>query len=113
MFKVNNKDTCSGVFILNFERTYFTPWSSVFIVNFEHIIAFWVNKEKRMQCFQNFIHLKILNLFGMDVDRCKIILTEKKKQKEKLLHKNDEITQTFKEYFSTIVDKPNLYEWSL
>ena len=49
----------------------------------------------------------------MDVDRCKIILTEKKKQKEKLLHKNDEITQTFKEYFSTIVDKPNLYEWSL
>ena len=58
MFKVNNKDTCSGVFILNFERTYFTPCSSVFIVNFEHIIAFWVNKEKRMQCFQNFYSSK-------------------------------------------------------
>ena len=50
----------------------------------------------------------------MQTGDSKIILTEKKKQKEKLLHKNDEkITQTFKEYFSTVVDKPNLYEWSL
>ena len=32
MFEVNNKDT----------RTYFTPWYSVFIVNFEHVIAVWV-----------------------------------------------------------------------
>ena len=32
MFKVNNKDT----------RTYFTPCSSVPIVNFEHVNAGWV-----------------------------------------------------------------------
>ena len=31
MLKVNNKDT----------RTYFLPYSSVFIVNFEHVIAGW------------------------------------------------------------------------
>ena len=31
MFNVNNKDT----------RTYFTPCSSVSIVNFEHVIAGW------------------------------------------------------------------------
>ena len=32
MFKVNNKDT---------SMTYFTPCSSVRIVNFEHVIADW------------------------------------------------------------------------
>ena len=32
MFKINNKDT--GVFIV---KTYFTPCSSVSIVNFEHV----------------------------------------------------------------------------
>ena len=31
MFKVNNKNT----------RSYFTPYSSVFIVNFEHVVAGW------------------------------------------------------------------------
>ena len=36
MFKVNSKDT----------RTYFTPCSSVSIVNFEQVNAGWV-KEKR------------------------------------------------------------------
>ena len=30
----------SGVFIINF-KTYFTPCSSVSIVNFEHVIAGW------------------------------------------------------------------------
>ena len=45
MFKVSSKDTRtmpwrrSGIFIVvNFEQ-YFTPCSSVSIVNFEHIIA--------------------------------------------------------------------------
>ena len=33
MFKVNNKDT----------RTYFTPCSSVSVVNFEHVIADWAS----------------------------------------------------------------------
>ena len=32
MFKVNNKDA----------RTYFTPYSNVFIANFEHVTAGWV-----------------------------------------------------------------------
>ena len=34
MFKVNNKDT---IF-----KTYFTPCSSVSIVDFEHVLAGWV-----------------------------------------------------------------------
>ena len=34
MFKVNSKDTGTP--------TYFTPCSSVFIVNSEHVIAGWV-----------------------------------------------------------------------
>ena len=38
MFKVNNKDT---IFIVNF-KTYFTPCSSVSIVDFEHVLAGWV-----------------------------------------------------------------------
>ena len=49
MFKVNNTPERrqwrdSGVFIVNFE-TYFTPCSSVSIVNFQHVIAGWVSKE--------------------------------------------------------------------
>ena len=46
MFKVNNKDTrmtpwrLSVVFIVNI-LTYFTFCSSVFIVNFEHVIIGW------------------------------------------------------------------------
>ena len=35
MFKVNNKDTRTTLW------TYFTPCSSFFIVNFEHVIADW------------------------------------------------------------------------
>ena len=38
MFKVNNKDRCrSGIFIVNF----FTPCSSVSIVNSDHVIVGW------------------------------------------------------------------------
>ena len=36
MFKVNNKDTRTTPM-----PTYFTPCSSVFIANFEHVIAGW------------------------------------------------------------------------
>ena len=52
MFKVNNKDArtmplmplCrSGVFIIN--GTYFTPCSTVSIINFEHAIAGWGHDE--------------------------------------------------------------------
>ena len=39
MLKVNNKDTSSGVFIINFEH--FTPCSSVSIVNFKQLNAGW------------------------------------------------------------------------
>ena len=49
MSKINNKNTSewrwrrSGVFIANFEHiSYFTPCSSVSIVDFEHAIADWV-----------------------------------------------------------------------
>ena len=42
MFKVNNKNSRSGIFIINFEHK--TPCSSVSIVNFEHVIAGWVNE---------------------------------------------------------------------
>ena len=66
MFKVNSRNTrtrCetfskltkkapegrlwrrSGVFIVNFE-TYFTPCSSVYIVNFEHVVAGWATIKK-------------------------------------------------------------------
>ena len=38
MFKVNNKDTRTTYT----RMTYFTPCSSVSIVNFEHVIAGWV-----------------------------------------------------------------------
>ena len=38
MFKVN-KDSCSGVFIVNFEHI--SDCSSVFIVNFEQVNACW------------------------------------------------------------------------
>ena len=38
MFKINNKD--------NRTRSYFTPCSSVSIVNFEHVNADWVNYTK-------------------------------------------------------------------
>ena len=44
MFKVNNKAmkvTSSGVFIINFE-TYFTPFSSDSVVNFEQINVCWL-----------------------------------------------------------------------
>ena len=50
MFKVNNKDTKTtrvalfGVFILNFEHIS-RYCSSVSIVNFEHVIAGWVNSK--------------------------------------------------------------------
>ena len=36
MLKINNKDT----FIVNW--TYFTPFPSVSIVNFEHVIIGWI-----------------------------------------------------------------------
>ena len=66
MFKVNSRNTrtrCetfskltikapegrlwrrSGVFIVNFE-TYFTHCSSVYIVNFEHVVAGWAAIKK-------------------------------------------------------------------
>ena len=38
MFKVDNKDTRTTLFIVLL-ITYFTPCSSVSIVNFEHVIA--------------------------------------------------------------------------
>ena len=47
MFKVNNRNTrtrceiCSKLTIKTPERRYFTPYSSVFIVNFEQINAGW------------------------------------------------------------------------
>ena len=40
MFKVNNKDIKTTLTL------YFTPYSSVSIVNFEHIIAGWDNSTK-------------------------------------------------------------------
>ena len=50
MFKVNNKDTkttplandVTGVVLVSLLLTYFTPCSSISIVNFEHIITGWV-----------------------------------------------------------------------
>ena len=58
MFKVNNKNTRtfpaeqlhllrSGVLIVIL-WTYLTPCSSVFIVNFEHVIASWDNYEYKL-----------------------------------------------------------------
>ena len=47
MFKVNNRNTrtrceiCSKLTIKTPERRYFTPYSSVLIVNFEQINAGW------------------------------------------------------------------------
>ena len=46
MFKVNNKDTrttllASFWYLYCKLRTYFTPCSSVSIVNFEHVISDW------------------------------------------------------------------------
>ena len=41
MFKINNKD--------NRTRPYFTPCSSVSIVNFEHVNADWVITVKRLR----------------------------------------------------------------
>ena len=47
MFKVNNKVTSiwhlSGIFIVNLLLTYFTPCSSVSIVNFEQVNAGWAH----------------------------------------------------------------------
>ena len=40
MFKVNNKNTC--VFYTIFFRTYFTPFSSISIVDFQQIYFSWV-----------------------------------------------------------------------
>ena len=50
MFKGNNKDTkttpLASYFIFHIlYRTYFTPCSSVSIVNFEHVIANWVEEK--------------------------------------------------------------------
>ena len=39
VFKVNNEDTRVSFWCLYILWTYFKPYSSVFIVNFEHIIA--------------------------------------------------------------------------
>ena len=39
MFKVNNKDTRTKSMTL---RTYFTPFSSVFFINFEQVNVSWV-----------------------------------------------------------------------
>ena len=41
MLKLNNKDTRTAP--LTSRRTYFTPCSTVPIVNFEHVIAGWAN----------------------------------------------------------------------
>ena len=41
MFKVNNKDTRTT------PMAYFTPYSSVSIVNFQHVIACWEQKCER------------------------------------------------------------------
>ena len=54
MFKVNNKDLRTtpvasfGVFMVNFEHTYFTPCSSVSNVNFEQVHSGWVRVERRI-----------------------------------------------------------------
>ena len=50
MFKVNNKDTkttplASFWCLYCYFGTYFTPYSSVPIVNFEHVITDWVEKH--------------------------------------------------------------------
>ena len=45
MFKVNNRDTRTTVFIVNFEHIS-KPYSSVCIANFEHVIAGWTGLFK-------------------------------------------------------------------
>ena len=50
MFKVNNKDTkttpIASFLCLYWQLgTYFTPFSVVSIVNFEHVIAGWVDRR--------------------------------------------------------------------
>ena len=51
MFKVHNKNTRTGVFTVNF-KTYFIPFYSVFIVNFEQVNVSWVitSPITKVQC---------------------------------------------------------------
>ena len=55
IFKVYNKNT----------RTYFTPFSSVFIIDVEQIILYW---DKINKIFFNF-HLIYFNLFWLDTEQ--------------------------------------------
>ena len=47
MFKVNNKDFINGVIPVSIllTRKYFTPFSSVSIVDFEHVGYYWAHNE--------------------------------------------------------------------
>ena len=45
----------SGAFIVNF-WTYLTPFSSVFIVNFEQINVTWVAARKSLTIFAKYLH---------------------------------------------------------
>ena len=78
MFKVNNKDTKTTLM-----ASYFTPCSSVSIVNFEHAIAGW----EMMECLnprQNLEHLR----FVIDSRLMAVSLTDRKIYKLKKLRNN-------------------------
>ena len=74
MLKVNNKDTryqISDIFwyLYCWLWTYFTPYPSVSIVNFEHVIAGWVFSLKKVSSnlFYTFFE-KFFNIF-LDISK--------------------------------------------
>ena len=74
MLKVNNKDTryqISDIFwyLYCWLWTYFTPYLSVSIVNFEHVIAGWVFSLKKVSwnLFYTFFE-KFFNIF-LDISK--------------------------------------------
>ena len=61
MFKINNKDTRTKSMTL---RTYFTPFSSVFVVNFEQVNVSWVT----IRVISQNIQALTIEIFSIKID---------------------------------------------
>ena len=61
MFKVNNKDTRTKSMTL---RTYFTPFSSVFFINFEQVNVSWVT----IRVISQNIQALMIEIFSIKID---------------------------------------------
>ena len=60
MFKINNKDTTKSMTL----RTYFTPFSSVFVVNFKQVNVSWVT----IRVISQNIQALTIEIFSIKID---------------------------------------------